>query len=141
MTRKPRASMPNHTSKQCISIKGQSGDPKSARKRVANPTEHRDDHACTINPAGVPAAEITRDAPITTRGTRISNPSRPAGPTRGRLQWLKKDNETRHKRGCQTSQCHQAKDHPRRCRVSQGRPGTYPQPKNRRYAPDQNHLR
>ena len=59
-------------------------------------------------------SEITRDAP--------------AGPTRGRLQCRKKDNETKHRRGSQTTQCRQARDHPRRKGISQGQPK---KPRNR----------
>ena len=80
LTRKSRANMPSHTSKQCNSLEWPSEDPKGARKS-RKPTEHRDDHACTRNPAGVPAAgggrgrstaEMTIDTPITTRWTSKS---------------------------------------------------------------------
>ena len=139
VTRKPRANMPNHASTQRIPIKG---DPKNARKRVANQR-----NIATIMPAPetlqeFPRQEAAKDAAqrdnkkCTHHDSRNQNinSSRPTEPTRGRLQWRKKDNETKHRRGCQTSQCHQARDHPHRCRVSLGRqrPGTYPQPKNPR---------
>ena len=142
MTRKPRANMPKHASTQCISIKGPSGDPKSARKRVANQR-----NIATIMPAPetlqeFPRQEAAEDAAQRDNqrcthhdsGNQNINPSRPAGPTRGRLQWRKKDNETRHRRGSQTTQCRQARYHPRRKGISQGcrRPGTHPQPKLRR---------
>ena len=63
--------------------------PQERNEESRKPTEHRDDHACTRNPAGVPTArrrqrtqhsEITRDAPITTRGTRISTLRDPLDP-------------------------------------------------------------
>ena len=106
MPRKPRANMPSHTSKQCISIKRPSGDPKSARKRVTNPR-----NISTIMPAPETLQELPRQEAAEDAAQRDNqrcthhdsvnqniNPSRPAGPTRGRLQWRKKDNETRHRR-------------------------------------------
>ena len=108
--------MPNHASTQYISIKQPSGDPKSARKSVANPRNVE-----TITPAPETLQEFPRqeaaedaaqrdDQRCTHHDSRDQNinPSRPAEPTRRRLQWRKKDNETKHRRGSQTSQCRMA---------------------------------
>ena len=50
--------------------------PHGRKEESREPTEHRDDHACTRNPAGVPRRQRTQrseiDTPITTRGTNIS---------------------------------------------------------------------
>ena len=78
--------MPNHTSKQCISIRGPSGDPKSARKRVANPR-----NIATIMPAPQTLQEFPRQEAAEDAAQRDNqgcthhdsrnqniNPSRPA---------------------------------------------------------------
>ena len=84
-----------------------SGDPKSARKRVAKPR-----NIATIMPAPETLQEFPRQEAAEDAAQRDNqrcthhdsrdqniNPSRPAEPTRRRLQRRKKDNETRHRRG------------------------------------------
>ena len=64
--------------------------------------------------------EITREAPITTRGARISTHRDPLNPQGEGCSGARRTTETRHRRGSQTSQCRQPRDRSNQDRITQG---------------------